>query len=798
MTASDPQKLPVYRFGEYELDCALRELRRGSELVAIQPKAFELLRYLIEHRDRAVDKDELQDALWPRSIVTEASLTRSVMKARRAVGDDSEKQAVIRTVHGHGYRFVAGVDEGSPPTTQPPQPAPVEPQQVPVAARRRPWLPFAAAAVLVALVAGWWGMSRDADAGSIRVAVLPVVNDTGDAELDWVTTGLMSLMNRLLEDRGVDVIAERPILALAERHAGPGRTETGSEFMTTLHQTENVTHTVEARLGHGDGVYRLEYSVRGTTGRTEDRTAVDNAPAGMVPAVAESVARLLAGRRYDGERRRTVSDDPFINEAFARGLSLEFAGRFEEAMQLFRVVMEQEPGLFWPRYEYALCARNLREWDVAVPLLEELVADADAEGAMSEKAAAMNALGVLLYSRDEYDSARYLFEDTLRIAEATGERQRMVTANVNLGLVAKSTGDIELARLYLEKAIELTYAQGIESLPGPLANNMSGVLIQQGRFEEAERYSRDAVANFRLTGNRLHEASALSRLSTVLRHQGKLDDAEGTQKLALAVRTELGSDVGRMSSYLNLASIARERGNLRRARQYAEQGHEIGVAIDDRLGMASALASMADADRGLGNTAAAVDEFTGAAEIFAAIGDTGGELKALRGLARSYLAAGDTAAARAVAEEMLGFAVERERRYDEGQVLALLAEIHRVEGRNDAAVRMLERALGIAAEIDDTRLESIAVAGLAQAYLDLEQPDDAETYVQRLLELQPAEADTARLGARLAFLRGDLDTAIGRMQQARERAGDTWSPRDAERLAQYRALHEGAATGPDR
>lgn len=798
MTASDPQKLPVYRFGEFELDCARRELRQGSELVAIQPKAFELLRYLVEHRDRAVDKDELQDALWPRSIVTEASLTRSVMKARRAVGDDSERQAVIRTVHGHGYRFVAELDERPPAATQPPEPVAAELQPIPAPPRRRSWMPIAVAAVLVAVVAGWWGLSRDADAGSIRVAVLPVANDTGDADLDWVGTGLMSLMNRLLEDRGIDVIAERPILALAERHPGPGQTQAGSDFMTTLRQTENVTHTLEARLGYGDGVYRLEYTVRDASGRAEERTAVDNAPAGMVPAVAESAARLLAGKHDDGERRRTVSEDPFINEAFARGLSLEFAGRFEEAQQLFRVVMEQEPGLFWPRYEYALCARNLREWDVAVPLLEELIAEADAEGAMPEKAAAMNALGVLLYSRDEFDAARRLFEDTLRIAEAAGEQQRIVTANVNLGLVAKSTGDIDLARLYLEKAIELTYAQGIESLPGALTNNMSGVLIQQGRFDEAERYSQDAVANFRLTGNRLYEASALSRLSTVLRHQGKLDDAEETQELALALRTELGSDVGRMSSYLNLASIARERGNLRRARRFAEQGHEIGIAIDDRLGTASALAAMADADRSLGDTAAAVEEFGAAADIFAEIGDKTSELRALRGLASSYLAAGDTAAARAVADEMLGFAVERERRSDEGQALVLLAEIHRAEGLNDDAVGMLERALGIAIEIDDQRLESAAVAGLAQAYLDFEQPDDAEPHVRRLAELQAAEADTARLGARLAFLRGDLETAVGRMQEARERAGETWSPQDAERLAHYRAALGSAAASPDR
>ena len=777
MTASDPQDLPIYRFGEFELDCAHRELRREGERIAIQPKAFELLRFLIEHRDRAVDKEELQDALWPRSIVTEASLTRSVMKARRAVDDDSERQAVIRTVHGHGYRFVAAIEEGPAPAEPDPGAAESEPPETAPPGRRRWWLPAAAAAVLLAAMVAWWGTMQEAESGPIRVAVLPVVNDTGDADLDWVSTGLMSLVNRLLQNHGIDVVPERPVLSLAA---------VGGEIATTLRQTERATHLLEARLGRDDGIYRLEYSVNEIGGHAEERTAVANEPTGMVPAVAEAVARLIAGSHYTGERRRAVSDDPFINEAYARALSLEFEGRFGEAMRLFRVVSEQDPGLFWPRYEYALCARNLRQWDVAMAMLEELVNEAKAAGAAAEQAAATNALGVLHYSRDEFDVARGLFEETLQIAESSDNLPRMVTANVNLGLIAKATGDIELAGSYLQEAIELTHAQGIDSLPGAQTNNLSGILIRQGRFEAAERYSRDAVANFRLTGNRLHEASALSRLSTVLRYQGQLDEAEETQQLALAVRTELGSDVGRMSSYLNLAAIASERGNLTRARQYAEQGHEIGVAIEDRLGIASALAAMGDADRQLGNAAAAIDEFSGAAAIFEAIGDKSGELGAVRGVVRSHLAAGDTVTARHIADELLAVAVERNRRSDEARALALLAEIDTAEGNVDVAVQRLGQALGIATDLADRRLEGATLVALARAYLDLEQPRDAAPLITRLDELRPATADTARLHARQAWFEGDVAGAVTELQRARELAGETWSHEDAERLTHYR------------
>jgi TolB-like protein len=100
----------AFRFEGVTLDPDSRELLRDGELVDVEPKVFDLLCYLLQHRDRAVDKDELQDQIWRGVIVTEASLTRCVMKARRALGDEQRPHRLIRTVHGFGYRFVAPVE----------------------------------------------------------------------------------------------------------------------------------------------------------------------------------------------------------------------------------------------------------------------------------------------------------------------------------------------------------------------------------------------------------------------------------------------------------------------------------------------------------------------------------------------------------------------------------------------------------------------------------------------------------------------------------------------------------------
>ena len=98
--------------GDVELDPALFELRRAGHAVPLEPQAFDVLSYLVAHRDRVVTKEELMDAIWGGRFVTEAAVTSRIKQARRAVGDDGQAQRVIRTIHGRGYRFVASVAIG--------------------------------------------------------------------------------------------------------------------------------------------------------------------------------------------------------------------------------------------------------------------------------------------------------------------------------------------------------------------------------------------------------------------------------------------------------------------------------------------------------------------------------------------------------------------------------------------------------------------------------------------------------------------------------------------------------------
>lgn len=123
----------IYAFGDYELDTARLEVRRGGVPLPVEPQVFDVLAHLVAQRDRVVPKEELLDRVWGDRFVSESALTSRIKAARRVIGDDGAAQRSIRTVHGRGYRFVAEVRElvaavpaGDVLEAAPPVPAPLD------------------------------------------------------------------------------------------------------------------------------------------------------------------------------------------------------------------------------------------------------------------------------------------------------------------------------------------------------------------------------------------------------------------------------------------------------------------------------------------------------------------------------------------------------------------------------------------------------------------------------------------------------------------------------------------------
>src|SRR5262245_50965362 len=148
---------------------------KEGQPVAIEPKTFDVLRFLIEHRDRVVMKEELLDVVWRDTFVTPNVLTRAIAQLRKAIGDDARESRYIETIATRGYRFIAPVAEAS--TAAAAAVAPEVPAAHASAPASRTWAIAAAifAIAAVAVAAVFVGARRGAQPAAGASGGLPEV-----------------------------------------------------------------------------------------------------------------------------------------------------------------------------------------------------------------------------------------------------------------------------------------------------------------------------------------------------------------------------------------------------------------------------------------------------------------------------------------------------------------------------------------------------------------------------------------------------------------------------------------------
>jgi len=335
-----------YSFGEFTLDLERGALLRAATQVDLRPKAFEVLRLLVERHGRLVTKQELLDAVWGRVVVTEGSVAKCLIEIRRAIDDRS--QTAIKTVPRRGYIFdePVTVDDGEAPA--PILTHTVAAQRPRASSIARRWILGAALTVALTIAASWLALSmrgmpqsaaETAQARAPSVAVLPFVDMSAEREYEYLADGTAEeILNLLAQVPAVTVIARSSSFAFKNQNAD----------IATIARKLNVTYVLEGSLRKSGNQVRITARFVDATTSAEVWTATYDRELDDLFAVQSEIAGAVAGAlrgTLDGSGRLATSD--------GRGYEHYLLGRFlfnrrqpgdlESAQAAYRQALAIEP-----------------------------------------------------------------------------------------------------------------------------------------------------------------------------------------------------------------------------------------------------------------------------------------------------------------------------------------------------------------------------------------------------------------------------------------------------------------------
>jgi TolB-like protein/DNA-binding winged helix-turn-helix (wHTH) protein/Tfp pilus assembly protein PilF len=200
------QRVPTQqkiKFGEFEFDPRLYELRRSDQVLKLERIPMELLLLLVEQPDKVVTREHIVERIWGKgvSLDTDNSINGAIRKIRKVLKDNPEQPQFVQTITGKGYRFIAPLSENAAARTLL-FPAPEVPAGQPQAGKLTPrrWAVLLAAAIVLTVALGtYWRWLRPrpqaaAPGARLMLAVLPFENLTGDAGQDYFSDGLTEEM----------------------------------------------------------------------------------------------------------------------------------------------------------------------------------------------------------------------------------------------------------------------------------------------------------------------------------------------------------------------------------------------------------------------------------------------------------------------------------------------------------------------------------------------------------------------------------------------------------------------------
>ena len=784
----------LYRFGKFQLTTAARELRREGERVSLPRRAYDCILYLIEHRDRAVGRDELTAAVWGRVDVTDAQLSQIMLHARRAVDDSGQAQLAIRTLPGFGYHWIAETEEragladddaeveasptgpggtagGHPAAavdenTPPPPSAPARGSNRRAGsshAVRRGLL--AASALLVLLVAVAAAVLLDrrvpadpvagAGAPSSPLAVLPLeVSGPGDS--GWVRLGAMDLIAERLRGAGLAVPPSENVLIALRSAATAGRDT------PALGEPLGVGTLVEGKAIQSAEGWTVELAA--SRGQTQHYTATAR-HADVIRAARQAADLLLAamGRAPPPER----GEDSGLDDRLQQAQAAMLAGELDTARKILAALPEQEAPRV--RLMQALVAARSGRLDEADASYARMIADPAVRAdpllygrALSNRGWVRVRLEKFAAAESDYDGAVTALQNTdspIDLARALNGRGG---ARIAQNRFDEAAGDLGRARIEMQRSGDRL---------GVIQSDANFGLLEyrRERFEQALPYLTRAADQFEAIG-------AVERVMGVLTAAYNIQALLWRWPEALAITDrqwkylDRAGDPGlQLQITANRGEALLMLGRLREARELAMRAeHEhADTRPQARRYLLDLLARIAWARREADAAVAAADR---ALALWGAEDPdedrNGAQLVLLR--QRALIASGKATDA----------LLDREPKPADPSPFLLVARAERAAWRGLPAEA--ESAFHRALQQAEARGVPIGLVVVGEAYgrwlLSRQRVDEAAALAGRLAPWADRDVDVAVFQAAVFDARGDRQAAAAALQQARKLAGERELP----------------------
>jgi len=398
-----------YQIAGFHVDTARYRISSGDASIPAEPKVFDLLVYLIRHRDRVVTRDELFREVWDGREVSDATLSNHVKSARKILGDSGELQKTVLTIRGRGYQFIAPVEVipvGTEGTGGDEAPKPHPAAGPPANRFARDWrLPLAIGAALLAALFGWRIlMSPQAGAPDTVLPYLVVVPfdvsaDAPDAWQPFADQVTRELIRNLRKISGLRVV---PTTSAFTFKGSKERDHVRRQLPDVQYVLDGVVNisaddslriTAELEdLRNGRVVWDKDFE-----GRTDD-TNLFAMQSSIAAAVSDSLKVAILA-----EERRALDDFPTSNlkayEAYVAGryqLDLVSHESLRRAVTLFDQAIALDPGFFDAYIARSDAYRQLFGYfEPPINMLDKVVdAIAEAQELRPDSAEAWSSLGL--------------------------------------------------------------------------------------------------------------------------------------------------------------------------------------------------------------------------------------------------------------------------------------------------------------------------------------------------------------------------------------------------------------------